>query len=237
MKKVVLLILIALMQGCTNEIDFSDLATIKQNKDFIIADGSDTVMFIVEFNDEADISKIKASAEVINGLFVSNDNNEITIKPVKDIKNKILARINVRSTTVLAPTVVLFNLNEYKTQIELVERKSEVKNIKVSASAFSVHNNFDGEIKITANLSNENSKKVSNGYRVIFEDKLENGLNINGLYREEFLSANNGQVSAIYTPGIISENQNAILKVTVLDENGTQTNITDQIKIRITKKE
>lgn len=235
MKKI--LFIVTLIMSCTEEINLPDLAVIRQSKEFILADGSDTVMFIVEFNDEANISKISASAEVINGSFVSNDSSKLTIVPVKDIKNKILARINVKSTTVLAPTKVFFNINEYRTSIELEAQKSEVKNITISASAFSVDNNFDDEIKLTAKLTNENGKKVSNGYKVIFEDKLEDGSNINGSYRDESLDSNNGEVTTIYTPGIISASQNAILKVTVLDENGAKTSITDQIKLRITKKD
>ncbi|WP_299221881.1 hypothetical protein [uncultured Aquimarina sp.] len=235
MKKILTLVIVTIFFGCTTEVDFGDLAFITKSRDFVIADGTDTVTFVVTFNNEANIDQISAKATVMNGSFTDNDDDELTIEPVRDITGKIESIVEVRGTTSAANTIVRFNINEYTTKFELSPQLSIPSNISLNASAFSVLNNFDGEITLTGSLSNEIGRKVSSGNKVKFEDFFADGSPVNGQYRAQSLSSGaDSKVSTVYSPGEIDENQTITLRVTVLDDNGEETNISDSIEIFIT---
>ncbi|MGV6832520.1 MAG: hypothetical protein ACWA5P_13280 [bacterium] len=235
MKKIIAIILVATILSCTEDrLNFIDLLSIDQSRDFIIADGSDTVTYILNFNRDAELSLIDAKATVTNGVFEDNNEDELDIEPIRDINDNIEARVVVKSTTAPSDVVVEFNINEFITKDSLTAVISEPATINLQASAFNVDNNFDSEISFTGNLRNENGAKVSNGFSVRFEDSFSDGSPVNGSYREEALSTSNGQVSTIYSPGPIAPDQFINMKVIVLDENGNDTAITAELEIYIT---
>lgn len=235
MKKILTYVLFIGLIGCTSEIEFGDLLFIDGSRNFIIADNADTVTFILEFNEDAELDLINAKATVLNGTFKENNENELDIKPIKDIKGKIKANVVVQSTTEISDVKVEFNINEFITPFILRAVPSEPASISLIASAFNVHNNFDSEITLTGNLKNELGNKVSNGFSVRFEDTYENdGTLVGGSYRESALVSSNGQISTIYSPGPVVANQYINLEAIILDENGNDTNIRETIKIFIT---
>lgn len=229
------LVMIVFVFGCSTEsIQFNDLAIVTKNKEAIKADGFDTAVFSLKFNAESDIELINAKAQIINGRFIDSDSNELKIQPVKDPDGIIRANIGVISTTIVDSLKVVFNVNEFKFLSKLSSIKSVPATINLQASAFSVANSFDSEIVVTGTILNSEGKKASNGYRVIINDTFENGMVVNGLFRETSLVTNNGQVSFIYSPGPVNPDQFINLTVTILDERGSTIGVTNQIKIYIT---
>lgn len=229
------LVMIVFVIACSTEtVQFNDLAIVTKNKEAIKADGFDTAIFIVTFNTESDIKLINAQAQIVNGRFVDSDSNELKIQPIKDPDGIIVARIGVISTTIVDSLKVIFNVNEFKTISKLSSIKSVPATIDLQASAFSVANSFDSEIEVTGTISNSEGKKASDGYRVIINDTFENGMAVNGLFRETSLVTNNGQVSFIYSPGPVNPDQFINLTVTILDEGGSTIGVANQIKIYVT---
>ncbi|MFC4634082.1 hypothetical protein ACFO3O_09200 [Dokdonia ponticola] len=234
MKKILIYILFGGLISCTSEIDFGDLLSIRDSRDFITADNADTVTFVLEFNEDAEVELINAKATVINGAFQENNEDELDINPIKDINGKIGATVVLQSTTVVSDVKVEFNINEFITPFIITAIPSEPASISLQASAFNVDNNFDSEITLTGNLKNELGNKVSNGFSVRFEDTFENGTLVGGSYRESSLVSSNGLISTIYSPGPVTANQYINLEVIVLDENSNDTDITETIQIFIT---
>lgn len=238
MKKLnTILILISAFACTTETVRFNDLATIRINKNTIVANGFDTATFILEFNNNnSNIDLVKANAEIVNGKFADSESKELTIKPIKDPDGIIRANVDVVSTTVADTLKVIFNINEFKTISKLATTKSIPASINLKASAFSVANSFDSEIKITGTVLNSDGKKVSNGYKVVVNDSYQNGNAVNGLLRETSLTTNNGQISFIYSPGSVNPEQFINMSVIVLNEEGLLTEITNQIEIYVTDK-
>lgn len=224
--------ILLILTSCTTEVVFEDLATIEIDKDQLIANGTDTAVLTITFNEEASIENIKAKAEIKNGIFSSSGNTKIDITPVRQPEGGIVAAVDVKSTTTFSDIIVTVNINEYELTQEIESVRSYPKKVQLSASAFSVSNNFGSEITFTANLTNENGRKVSSGIKVKFDDMYDDGNDVNGIFREESLTTGaESNVSAIYTPGVISPEVNINIRVIVLDDEGNETDINDVIQV------
>ncbi|WP_299110458.1 hypothetical protein [uncultured Winogradskyella sp.] len=236
MKKLsIIIVAILCTNACTkNEVSFNDLVEIRESRDFIIANAQDTITYVLKFNNEATISLIKAKAEVTNGIFIDNDENELVIEPIRNVEDEIEVIVQVRSTTRASPMEVEFNINEYKTRYIVTSQKSIPSNINIEASAFSVGNSYESEVTLTGSLSSEIGRKVSDGYQVVIKDTFEDGTPVNGVYRASALITNNGLISVVYSPGNISPNQFITIEAIVIDENGLETDIVNQLQLYIT---
>ncbi|MCD2258839.1 hypothetical protein [Psychroserpens luteolus] len=229
------LLAIIFVYACSTEtVRFNDLAIVTKNKEVIKADGFDSAVFTVRFNAGSDINLINANAQIINGRFIDSNTNELEIQPVKDPDGVIRANIGVISTTIVDSLKVIFNINEFKTISKLSSIKSVPATISLQASAFSVANSFESEIEITGTILNSEGKKASNGYQIIISDTFENGIAVNGLFRDTSLVTNNGQISFIYSPGPVNPDQFINLTATIIDDEGLPIGITNQIQIYVT---
>ena len=233
-KYIVLAIILSVYACTTENVRFNDLVSITKNKDTITANGFDTVIFDLTFNKDTNIDLIKAKAEIFNGRFIDSENNELTIEPIKDVNGVIKARIGIISTTIPNSILVTFTINGYKT-IETIETiKSLPSTTSLDVSAFSVANSYQNEVTISGSVLSDIGKKASDGYQVLIQDTFEDGLPINGAYRESALITKNAAFSVIYSPGPIPSDQFINIKATVLDENGAVTEVINQIQLYIT---
>lgn len=109
---------------------------------------------------------------------------------------------------------------------------SQASSISLSASAFSVANTFESEIIVTGILRNSNGGGVTSGTRVVTRDIFaSDGAPVNGRYRSLQLSSNAASsISFVYSAGPIVPNQD-ILLVTMLDGDGSQTDVGDTLRI------
>lgn len=233
-KSIALLLIVSVLSCSTETIRFDSLAIITPNKESIKADGFDSAVFRIQFDDDSDIALIKAKAQIVNGKFADSETNELTIQPIKDPNGIIRADVIVTSTTIVDSLKVTFNINEYKTNAALNSIRSVPSSINLQASAFSVANSFESEISITGSIQNEEGRKASNGYQIVIYDTFNDGTAVNGLIRNASLVSNNGQISFIYSPGPVEADQFLTIAATVLDENGIPIGVTNQIQVYIT---
>jgi len=112
------------------------------------------------------------------------------------------------------------------------------KSLSLKANSFSVYNQYDGEISVTGLVRNAQNKSVNSGTLVEIKDVFSaTGQDVNGRYRDQHLSTNNNsEISTIYSPGSITADQYILLIGTVLNPDGSPSNIKDSIEIYVNEK-
>lgn len=224
--------------SCTDEVEFNDLAVVTLNIESWIANDSDTAIFTVKFNDDTVLDKITANVTITNGSFTENELQELSFKPKRTPENTIESQIIVKSSTTDSNSNIVFNINEYKQEFTINSTVSSPDKISLTASSFAVQNDFGSEITLTGTLKNSKDKLASKGISVDLEDVFINGELVNGRYRSESLISNSkSQISAVYTVGNITPNQDVFIIASVLDENGIKTQIKDSVQIFVKPKE
>ena len=83
-------------------------------------------------------------------------------------------------------------------------------------------------------MRSESGQKVSEGTQVWFLDYLEDGSPAEGKFRIiNGVSNVDSKVNAIYSPGLVTANQNITIEVRVLNVDGETTSVTDTKEIYI----
>jgi len=238
-----------IISACTDEEpEVKDLIEgVTASPDEIQADGNTIVTITALLNDDLDKRAFVFGTD--QGSFVETDKgittdkgNTITVTAEK-IKDKLTAVAKLKAPVspgtinITVQPDILDEEGKYIFTKELNAVNSVPVSIDLFANAFSVHNNFDGEIIFTATLKNKDGSGVSKGHKVLIEDFDTNFSSIDGVFRSESLSTNSdSKVSAIYSPGQIDSNQNIFIVATILDGSGNKTALSDTLKIFITKK-
>ncbi|MEM1002148.1 MAG: hypothetical protein AAGH46_05830 [Bacteroidota bacterium] len=213
--------------------------------DSIVGDGTTTIPIKAFMDEDADIAFRKIIFKTTDGSFIgasSDKPNEIQVtaqvfnqEVFADVSWKVPSRPGM--VTITAEPVIedLGGLFLIKDSIRV--DTSAVATILLSASAFSVDNNFNKEITIVGTLKNSNGKGVSSGTMVVFTDTFaSNGNMVNGRFRSENLATDiSSNVSVIYSPGPVASGQDIYLTGSVLNKDGDTTTISNTIKIYITE--
>lgn len=237
--KYVLLIIVILGLLCLScekqEVRFRDLVSkVKFEKNALIADGVDSMRVTVDFDPEAVLENISASAVLSNGVFLKTKTNTITITPQRFSNNVIRADFMIKSNTKFRPYVLDLNVNQFIRRDSIESIRSVASQIALTISPFSAFNSFRSEISLEVSLKNENGQKVSEGTQVQFLDYLEDGTSAGGRFRIINGSSNlESKVQAVYSPGIVTPNQNVIIEAQVLDADGVVTSISDKKEVFI----
>lgn len=115
-------------------------------------------------------------------------------------------------------------------------KRSLPATLNLQASSSSLASNFEQEVLLTAKVSGENGRNVSSGYRVVFEDKLADGTEFEGYFRNlsEKINAQ-GQASVYYAIGNAPVGETIQVSCYLLDEAGVKMSITDSFNLFINK--
>ncbi len=228
--------------GCTKEVDVTEyIKDVVVTPTTVRADGTTIIEIKVVLNPYLDKRAIQFNAD--KGAFQNSDKpNTITVTAEKVSDTLVaVARLRAPSTTGTITISVQPDITDLEGKF-IVQRMvtvetSDAVSIEVTANAFSVHNNFDGEIEVNGLLKNSNGNGVVKGVTVTIEDQDLNFNPLEGQFRNTNLtSSNDSRVSTLYTPGQIAPNQFIYLIGTILRADGTKTLYADTLRIYVTKK-
>lgn len=239
-QKISYLFCLLLLAGCNEELLTTDeLITLETSSNEIPADGESILTLSAYPNKNAVPEKRTVLFYTDGGVFVENNETEISKKAEK-VDGVLQVSVKLKAPTLVKDFEVRAEMDIADLRGLYVARKligvdsSIVCKIKLETNGFSVDNNFEGEIKITGTLYNQEKKGVTQGIKVIFEDVMDDLVTpVNGAFRETSLISNaNSQVSALYSPGLITEGQFVYIIGTVLKLD-QQTSIRDTLKLYI----
>ncbi len=242
MKNIVLYFLVSFSLVCCREVDDvvpqSEVLVLKSSKNTILADGSSVITFTADINDDASAEFREVIFQTESGFFVDNGESSIVVSAEKlnrDLKAEVQLRApaSMGDFNVAAEVDIQDLKGVYKDSVTIVVDTSVVTRIELAVDSFHVQNNFDGELRITAKLFNEFGGGVTAGTKVAFVDLFEDMATVvGGFYREENLSSNqSSEVSTIYSPGVVDDNQFIYIRGCVLEQNGDLTAICDKVKV------
>lgn len=229
--------------GCTEEVETSGyIEDVVVTPTTVAADGT-TIIEIKAFLNP-DLDKRTVQFNVDKGVFQNSDKpNTITVTAEK-LKDTLVAvaRLKAPSITGMITISVQPDIKDLKgkfvVQRTVTVNASDAATIDLTANAFSVHNNFDGEIEVTGLLKNSDGNGVMKGVRVLIEDYDLNFNSLPGRFRNSSLTTgNDSKVSTFYTPGQIVPDQFIYLIGTILKADDTKTAYADTLKIFITEKD
>jgi len=240
MKYLALIFLIFLLTGCKkDQIKPEDLLpALSFSKSELLADGTQQMYVTAEVNIDADETRRTVVFTASSGGFGSKSDSTINQKPIFE-NGKLIARVQYRAPS--TPGVITI-----RARIDLADEKrdlsvsrtinavlSKAEKISLTASSFSVLVNFLGEINITGVLTNNDRTPASKGNKVLFNDSDDNGVVVNGLFRQiQNSSDGSGGVSVNYSPGYIPAGKRIWIKCTLLDDKGQKTTIKDSLQIQ-----
>ncbi len=203
----------------------------------IDADGTSIAVIEVEINPKADATKRTVIFSATSGNFENGTNSTISEK-AKFENNKLIARVRYKATSKSGSVIITAKMDlpeqptDYQKSDSLRLNDSKPDTIFLKASALGVMINFGNEITITGVLQNIKRKNVSAEKTVEIDDYYENGLPVNGSFREKQLTTtNNSTISFIYSPGFVQVNKKIWLKATLINEDGSPSKIKDSILI------
>lgn len=239
MRNLLFLFLIIISNSCLQEAELDQVIheVIPSNSTFL-ADGTSSIDIRVKINKRAEKDKRKVIFEASDGHFTGGSKTiEVESKLIND---ELIATTQI--TSPMNPTIITVSVrvdlgeikDEFIYRFDIEAIKSTPNSITLSSNSFSVINNFGGEVELVGSILNNEMKKVSMGSQVVFKDVFSDGTDVNGRFRAEQLSSNSeSKVSAIYSPGFISSGQSIFVQAIVLDEDGLESNISDEIEINV----
>lgn len=239
MKNIIIIIIFICLVGCERDepISFSEVAEVvldtTNNKlsDFI-ADGTSKLDFAIKFNQDAKLEDINAKVNIVNASFDESEGSELILSPKSRQNGVISAEFTIVAPTKVDTIVVDVDINSFVFRRKFSPKISEPASLKLSKSANSVLTNYKGEVTIEGFLANAKGTKVSNGFKVVLSDFLNDGTPLNGSYRNEKLSSgSDSKISAIYTPPNVEPNQFFTIQADVLNAENQALGINSTIKI------
>jgi vesicle coat complex subunit len=232
---------IVVLSSCTETISTADQIQKINAPDNLEADGTTVTSISADLNNDLDTRNVLFKAD--NGSFPDNKDADSIIAVAEKINGQLKAIARFKSPaatgniTLSAQVVVADYKGQFVANKTITTTQSVAKKIELTANSFSVYNNFEGEITLTGNLSNENRKGVSKGYKVKFDDVDKDFKPMNGYFRNNALTSDaSSKVSTIYSPGFVDADQSMLVIVTVLDDTGVKTTVADTLQIAIIHK-
>lgn len=231
------ILLFVLLSSCSpEEVGFSNLIEpidFSQSENFI-ADGQSSILVKVRFAEDVDISDIDAvvTLDTRFATHAESDDEEYVLEPEVFGNGRVRAEFEIKSTTRAGNFNIQLDINQYRRIYPFESFVSFPYSMSLSKSSNSAQAGFIGEVTIEGLILNELGSKASQGVRVRFKDTFADGSPAGGVFRAENLMSNSqSKVSAIYSPGQISENQFITIHAEVLDSGGNPTDINESTEI------
>ena len=177
------------------------------------------------------------------GAFSDAVNGDLIIKAIKD-KGVLKANAKFQAPmiegliTINAEIVIPDERGNYVVSKELLFGKSIPSSISLESEAFSVYNNFDGNIDIKGVLKNLEGNGVDHETKVELKDYFSDNTPVNGRFKNDILLINSmSEISTSYSPGYIQPDQTIKVVALVLDESGSYVpGVTDTLLIEVIEK-
>jgi hypothetical protein len=238
MKAAYFSILLLYISSCTDKVNTLDMIekvnpTVTQFE----ADGQSIVYLSAILNNDLDQRSVLF--KVNSGSFPDNSGADSIIVTAEKLSGQLtaVAKYMVPASPGDIDVKVQMQIPDYKNlyvyEFHMTATSSVVVKLKLTADAFSVYNNFDGEIHITGKLTNAEGNGVSQGVIVELHDLDSSYLPIHGSFRDAKFSSNgSSQITATYSPGFVAANQVIYIVGTVMNQ-GVPTMIADTLSIAI----
>lgn len=243
-KLIVASLMLALLEGCKPEPITRDEVI----SNFIIsnrtpmADGNTVVYLTVNLNNQADVGKTSVIFETNYGHFQTTANVDtlVTQQASYQADGSLLASIGLKipatagTFKVSVRPATTTNIQNYILSDSFTSQPSVPAKITLTPSAFVVKANYGSEINLSAILKNSIGNNVSTGMKVVFQDFYANGLPVSGQFRAlKDTTDITSSVSATYTPGAISPNQQITIRCSYVDKTGKITGTNDACLINV----
>src|SRR5690606_27620802 len=230
------LFLISLITSCIPDANISNVySSIIVDKSELFADGKSTATITVELNSKTSQDRRNVIFTTNVGSFSNDFKKKTTIK-ASFVDGKLIAKATIIAPTILKKIIIKIepefdsNLKEYFSTVEIDVKESEPAKIVLTPSNLGIEANFNSEVIVIGTLFNIESKSVSDGNRVIFEDILENGESANGLFRAlSDTTVDSSRVSCIYGASNHPIGTKIKIRGTILDRESKFTSISDSI--------
>ncbi len=229
--------------GCTIDVDTTDyIQDVVVSPSSVKADGTTIIEIRTILNPDLDKRVVQINAD--KGVFQNSDKpNAITVTAEK-VNDTLVAIARLKAPSSIGTITITVQPDiadlegKFVVQRTVTVGTSDAVSIDLTANAFSVHNNFDGEMEVTGLLKNSEGNGVIKGVVVAIEDYDLNFEPLEGELRNSNLTTgNDSKVFTLYTPGQIEPDQFIYLIGSILDEDGNKTSYADTLRIFVTKKD
>ncbi len=230
------------MNSCIEEAEVSDVySSIDVDKLELLANGQSTAKISVELNPKTSVDRRNVVFSTNSGVFSGEFKNKIIIKATF-IESKLIAIATIIAPTKTGKMIIKIepefdsSLKEFNRSVEILLKESRPSKIILGQSNLGIEANFNSEVSISGIISNSENSNVSDGFKIQFEDYLQNGESANGLFRNvKNVTKDSSKVSCIYGSSSHPVGTKIIVVGTLLDENNDKTAIKDSIFLIVNK--
>ncbi len=226
---------VILLSSCNDDsVKSSEVVTIAASATTISADGKSTLKISGYIPIRALPDKRMITFRASKGSFAMGSGDSIRETASQVSNDKWRADVTFIAPLDSGQTKIFAITHGFKDSVTVTNEVVEASKIKLSADAFSVQVGFIGQLTLTGQLTSSVGGNVTKGRRVIITDVTALGLPVGGAFRNKQLRSNDAsQVSAIYSPGLVTPGSFIYLKALVMDMNGKLT-AKDSVKIYLT---
>lgn len=238
---IIIIFLPLLLAGCGKEqTDISDVfGPLNIPENTVSADGQSTVKVSVKLSDKTSTDRKSVIFSTSAGVFTVSGTKEQNV--IAEFENgEIIARATLRAPfspgeiTVSVKPAFDSPVKEFTVSGVITAVASDPESIKLEPSASGIGSNFINEIWLNGFVKNKDNKNVSSGVKVLFEDELLSGAPAGGSFRDvTTTTGDSSKVSAWFGAPLLPIGTRIKLRATVLDTNGSKTNIADSVFITI----
>lgn len=243
---ILLLTLIFISCLGSDDVQSEDVVDFEVFPGSVLGDGTTPHTIKMVMHPETDINFRKLKIVCTGGRFVgAKEDTPQEIEVTASVLNeevfaevKWIAPNSSGTVTISAEPVIQDLAGLFKVEQEVSVDSSEAVKLNLSASTFSVENNFTGEVMISGILKNSTNGGVASGVKIEVVDVfVSDGTDVQGRYRAESLTTgSNSNISIIYTPGNIASGQDIYIIGTTVELNDvltTRPNLIDTVILQV----
>ncbi len=234
--RIILSVSIFLFSCNDEEVAIGDVININAKVKEINADGTATTLITCSIPIKAKADKRTIIVKTTYGTFedITSDQRvkKVSIIADKEEENRLVATTEYTSSLDAGDAIIYATIEGFTDSTIVKQKLVTATAITLATDDLGVAVNFIEEINLTGTLVSESSGKVSKGNKVKFVDTFIDGSPVGGTFRKiQSSSDNNSQVTATYSPGEVTPGQYIYLSAIILNEQGNETAIKDQVKI------